>query len=408
MKFESKIESLLLNIDKEKIEEVIDNLLSNAFKFTPPNGNITMLLDQERSEFTANAVITISDNGIGIPEEKLVNIFDRFYQADSSSTKQYEGTGLGLAIVKEIVELHGGTITVNSKINTGTSFSIYLPVEETEIETAFSEIEEIKASEKNKNEENKSLILIVEDNHDVRSFIKENLDEKYRIEEATNGEEGISKAIEKIPDLIITDVMMPKVNGFELCNKLKNDHRTSHIPIVILTAKADEEDKIDGLQIGADEFLAKPFSSRELEIRVGNLVHIRQLLREKYKEISVIKSEDIKANPIDKDFLDKVFGLIKNHIEDQQFSVQKLADNMAMSVSQLNRKLNALINQSAGKLIRSTKLDYAAKLLEKNAGNITEIGYRIGFSDLPSFTNSFKEKFGISPSEYLKSRKENL
>ena len=224
-------------------------------------------------------------------------------------------------------------------------------------------------------------------------------------QEAVNGEEGIKKAIETIPDLIITDVMMPKIDGFELCTKLKNDQRTSHIPIIILTAKAGEQNNLDGLQIGADEFLAKPFSPRELEIRVGNLIHIRQLLREKYKEISVIKSEDVKANPIDKAFLDKVFGLIKNHLEDNQFSVQKLADEMAISVSQLNRKLNALINQSAGKLIRSTKLDYAAKLLEKNAGNITEIAYRIGFADVSSFTNSFKEKFGISPSEYLKNVK---
>ena len=403
VKFESKLESLLLDIDREKIEEVIDNILSNAFKFTPPNGKITLTLEEDKSEFTNYAVIKISDTGIGIAEDKLANIFDRFFQADSSSTKQYEGTGLGLAIVKEIVELHGGSITVTSKINTGTSFLIFLPVDETEIRS--SEIEQSKELEKIKIEEDKSLILIVEDNSEVRSYIKENLEANYRIEEAVNGEEGISKAIEKIPDLIITDVMMPKVDGFELCNKLKNDHRTSHIPIVILTAKANEEDKIGGLQIGADEFLAKPFSPRELEIRVGNLIHIRQLLREKYKEVSVIKSEDIKANPIDKEFLEKVFGLIKEHIEDQQFSVQILADKMAMSVSQLNRKLNALINQSAGKLIRSTKMDYAAKLLEKNAGNITEIGYRIGFSDLHSFTNSFKEKFGISPSEYLKQRK---
>ena len=405
MKFESKVESLLLSIDKEKIEEVIDNLLSNAFKFTPPGGKINMTLDEEKLEYTNNAVITISDTGIGIAEDKLANIFDRFFQADSSSTKQYEGTGLGLAIVKEIVELHGGSITVTSKINTGTSFSIFLPVLETE--SKLTETGETKSLEKIKSEEDKSLILIVEDNSEVRSYIKENLEQNYRIEEAVNGEEGISKAIEKIPDLIITDVMMPKVDGFELCSKLKNDQRTSHIPIVILTAKSGDETKLDGLQIGADEFLAKPFSPRELEIRVGNLIHIRQLLREKYKEISIIKSEDVKANPIDKKFLEKVFQLIKDHLEDQQFSVQKLADDMAMSVSQLNRKLNALINQSAGKLIRSTKLDYAAKLLEKNAGNITEIGYKIGFSDLPSFTNSFKEKFGISPSEYLKSKKEN-
>lgn len=401
--FDTKLRSLLLSIDKEKIEEVIDNLLSNAFKFTPANGKIRITIELEKFEFTENAVITICDTGIGIPEDKIAYIFDRFYQTDNSSTKQFDGSGLGLAIVKELIELHGGSITASSKVNSGTSFSIYLPVEASE--TDVIEAEEIISSERIKVEEDKSLILVVEDNSEVRSYIKENLEQNYRIEEALNGEEGIDKAIDKIPDLIITDVMMPKVDGFELCAKLKNDQRTSHIPIVILTAKADEKNKLGGLQIGADEFLAKPFSPRELEIRVGNLIHIRQLLREKYKEISVIRSEDIKANPIDKEFIDKVFIMVKDHLEDNQFSVQKLADEIGMSVSQLNRKLNALINQSAGKLIRSTKLDYAAKLLEKNAGNITEIGYRIGFSDLSSFTNSFKEKYGVSPTEYLKKKK---
>lgn len=403
LEFYSKIESLFLNVDKEKIEEVIDNLLSNAFKFTPPNGKISLMVAREKSGFTENAVILVSDTGIGIEENKLPNIFDRFFQADSSSTKQFEGSGLGLAIVKELVEMHGGSISVESKLNSGTTFSIRLPLEETEM--IISENDEIKTSENLQQDEDKPLILIVEDNFDVRNYIKENLERHYKIEEAVNGDDGIKKAIETIPDLIITDVMMPKVDGLELCTNLKNDQRTSHIPIIILTAKAGEQNKIDGLQIGADEFLAKPFSPRELEIRVGNLIRIRQLLREKYKEISVIKSEDVKASPIDKEFLDKVFGLIKNHLEDNQFSIQKLADEMAISVSQLNRKLNALINQSAGKLFRSAKLDYAAKLLEKNAGNITEIAYRIGFADVSSFTNSFKEKFSVSPSEYLKNLK---
>lgn len=399
--FKSAVDKLILNIDKERIEEVFDNLLSNALKFTSPNGSINISVDTEQSEFTSSAVITISDTGIGIPEEKLDHIFDRFFQVDSSSTKSFEGTGLGLAIVKDFVELHGGSITVSSKLNQGTAFKIYLPIEE--IEISASEVEESSIGEAVKTEyDDKPSVLVVEDNYEVRNYVKENLEQNFRVEEAVNGEEGINKAIEKIPDLIITDVMMPKVDGFQLCTKLKNDRRTSHIPIIILTAKADEENKFSGLSIGADEFLAKPFSPRELEIRVGNLIHIRQLLREKYKEISVIRTEDIKANPIDKEFLEKVFEQIKNQIENQQFSVQVLADEMAMSVSQLNRKLNALINQSAGKLIRSTKLDYAAKLLEKNAGNITEIAYRVGFADVSSFTNSFKEKFGVSPSEYLK------
>ena len=406
IKFISRVDSLSVNVDKVKIEEVIDNLLSNALKFTPANGSIVLTIDLEKSEYTESAIVSVADTGVGISEEKLPHIFDRFFQADNSSTRQFEGSGLGLAIVKELVELHGGTISVESKLNNGTTFYISLPIDEDKL---LSEENTLTLETKSDDAQDlKEMILIVEDNFDVRNYIKENLEQHYKIEEAENGEEGILKAIEKIPDLIITDLMMPKVDGFELCNKLKNDHRTSHIPIVMLTAKADEESKLDGLQIGADEFLAKPFSSRELEIRVGNLIRIRQLLREKYKEISVIKSEDIKANPIDKEFLDKVFLLIKNHLEDNQFSVQKLADELAMSVSQLNRKLNAIINQSAGKLIRLTKLDYAAKLLEKNAGNITEIAYRIGFADVSSFTNSFKEKFGISPSEYLKNQKANL
>lgn len=402
----NRIDSLFANIDIEKIEEVIDNLLSNALKFTPAKGKIIITVDVENIEFAENAIISISDNGVGISEEKISHIFDRFFQADNTSTREYEGTGLGLAIVKELVELHGGTITVESKLNEGTTFYISLPVIENE--QNIPEDETVLDEKSDTVDDLREMVLIVEDNYDVRNYIKENLEQHYRIEEAVNGEDGILKAIEKTPDLIITDLMMPKVNGFELCNKVKSDHRTSHIPIIMLTAKVDEQSKLDGLQIGADEFLAKPFSPRELEIRVGNLIRIRQLLREKYKEISVIKAEDVKANPIDKEFLDKVFSLIKNHLEDHQFSVQKLADEMAMSVSQLNRKLNALINQSAGKLIRSTKLDYAVKLLEKNAGNITEIGYRIGFSDLPSFTNSFKEKYGVSPTEYLKNRKESL
>ncbi|MEO8231035.1 MAG: ATP-binding protein [Ignavibacteriota bacterium] len=402
VQFFSYTDCLFTNIDKEKIEEVIDNLLSNALKFTPAKGKIVITINAENIDFTENAVISISDNGVGISEEKISHIFDRFFQADNSSTKEYEGTGLGLAIVKELVELHGGTITVESKLNEGTTFFISLPVLESEENLGEKEIE--KEHKPDSTDDFKEVVLIVEDNYDVRNYIKENLEHLYKIEEAVDGEDGILKAIEKTPDLIITDLMMPKVNGFELCNKIKNDQRTSHIPIIMLTAKVDEQSKLDGLQIGADEFLAKPFSSRELEIRVGNLIRIRQLLREKYKEISVIKSEDVNANSLDKEFLNKVFDLIRTHLEDDQFSVQKLADEIGMSVSQLNRKLNALINQSAGKLFRSTKLDYAAKLLKKNAGNITEIAYRIGFADVSSFTNSFKEKFGISPSEYLKNK----
>ncbi len=220
---------------------------------------------------------------------------------------------------------------------------------------------------------------------------------------AKNGEEGIKKAFETVPDLIISDVMMPIINGYDLTLKLKNDKRTSHIPIIMLTAKADEESKLKGLDLGVDDYLIKPFSRKELYARVGNLIKLRTLLKERYKEISAISLDKIDAKPMDQEFVERVFKTIKSNLENPQFGVVNLAGEVGLSVSQLNRKLNALINQSAGKLIRSTKLDYAAQLLKNKAGNISEIAFRVGFSDAPSFTHSFKEKFGYPPSEIFRS-----
>jgi signal transduction histidine kinase/DNA-binding response OmpR family regulator len=399
LKIVDKIDSQILFIDREKIEEVLDNLISNAFKFTAAGGTITVTIESQKADELDEIKISIEDTGIGIPKEKLSKIFDRFFQVDDTSTKQYEGTGLGLTIVKELVELHSGKIKVESEIGTGSKFTITLPVTKAS-EEILSEQTHVSLDK----DESRELILVVEDNPDVRSYIKENLENTYRVLEAVDGEDGIKKAIENIPDLIISDVMMPKADGYELCNKLKSDQRTSHIPLILLTAKADEKSKLEGLKLGADEFLSKPFSPKELDIRVGNLIKIRQLLREKYKEISVLNPQEINVASLDKIFLEKTFQIIKEHLEDNKFNITKLAEEVGMSVSQLNRKLNALINQSAGKLIRSTRLDYAAKLLEKKAGNISEIAYRIGFGDTPSFTHSFKEKFGCTPSEYLKSK----
>jgi len=245
--------------------------------------------------------------------------------------------------------------------------------------------------------------LIVEDNTEMRLYIQEQLIDNFNVVLAKNGEEGIKKAFDCVPDLILTDVMMPILNGYDLTEKIKNDRRTSHIPIIMLTAKADEESKLKGLDLGVDDYLIKPFSKKELYARVGNLIKLRSLLKERYKEISAISLDKIEAKPIDQEFLEKVFNSIKAHLEDPQFGVTLLAREIGMSVSQLNRKLNGLINQSAGKLIRSTKLDYSAQLLKTGAGNISEIAYRVGFSDTPSFSHSFKEKFGHPPSEHLKS-----
>ncbi len=408
-------------IDREKIEEVFNNLISNAIKFTPANGKIALsiFIEENQNEFVK---IIVADTGIGINPGDVPKIFDRFYQVDSSQTREYEGTGIGLAIVKEIIQLHKGTISVKSATGKGTEFSIQLPLGKQKFinEPNVEIVEEPKEifypdsneklnsiSDDNKEEVdeenlNKEVILVVEDNSDMRSFIKENLEQNYKVIEAKNGSEGVKKAFESIPDLIITDVMMPAMNGFELTEKVKSDTKTSHVPVIMLTAKADEESKLKGLDTGVDDYLIKPFSTKELHARVGNLIKLRRLLKEKYKEISAINPSEIDAKPIDQELLSKVFQTIKTHLEDPGFSVTILAEEVGMSVSQLNRKLNGLINQSAGKLIRSTKMDFASQLLKNKTGNISEIAYRIGFSDLSSFTNSFKEKFGISPSEFIK------
>jgi signal transduction histidine kinase/DNA-binding response OmpR family regulator len=423
LEFTSDHDSLYLYFDREKLEEIFNNLISNAIKFTPDAGLISLKVKEIENQNTIE--ITIEDTGVGINQESLPNIFDRFYQVDSSQTREFEGTGIGLAIVKELVDLHEGKIKVESTIGKGTSFIIYLKLgSEHLINKSFVEIvdekdtgkseehsrESINIDDKSQNEENedigikdKDIVLIVEDNTEMRLYIQEQLSENFSVVLAKNGEEGIKKAFDYVPDLILTDVMMPILNGYDLTEKIKNDRRTSHIPVIMLTAKADEESKLKGLDLGVDDYLIKPFSKKELYARVGNLIKLRSLLKERYKEISAISLDKIEAKPIDQEFLEKVFNSIKAHLEDPQFGVTLLAREIGMSVSQLNRKLNGLINQSAGKLIRSTKLDYSAQLLKTGAGNISEIAYRVGFSDTPSFSHSFKEKFGHPPSEHLKS-----
>lgn len=427
LEFNKADAKIFIFIDREKMEEVFNNLISNAIKFTPDSGKISLTI-LRNPDATDYVEIRLTDTGIGIKPEHLPHIFDRFYQVDSSQKRNYEGTGIGLAIVKELVELHNGWISVKSVPTEGTEFTVLLPlgkdyfsenpnvefvnvpnkIIETEKEPDFTaelKRNELLTSEDENENQEQDVIMVVEDNQDMRSFIKENLMGNFKIIEAKNGEEGVNRAFDTIPDLIITDVMMPAMDGYELSANLKSDKKTSHIPIIMLTAKADEESKLKGLHIGVDDYLIKPFSTKELNVRVDNLIKLRKLLKDRYKEISAMNISDIEAKPIDQEFLEKVFENIRTHIEDPGYGVAKLADEVGMSVSQLNRKLNALINQSAGKLIRSTKLDYASQLLKKRAGNISEIAFRVGFSDTPGFTHSFKEKFGCTPSEYLKSLK---
>jgi two-component system, sensor histidine kinase ChiS len=415
--FESEADFIPVSFDPDKMEKVFYNLVSNAFKFTPENGRITVSLGIEQNE---RVIIRVKDTGIGIPEDRINFIFDRFYQVDASITREHEGTGIGLALAKELVELHKGTIAASSKVNVGTEILISLPLDTNgsgEIETLESSAKDILPDQVGSTpeaieefyephdatpggNESREMILVVEDNPDVRSYIREQLEENYRVTEAGNGEEGITIAQDIIPDLIISDVMMPKMDGYQFSRAIRADEKTSHIPIIMLTARAAIDDKIDGLETGVDTYLTKPFNARELKANVKNLILQRLQLRKRFSKSTVIRPSEVSYVSVDQAFLEKTVKTIETHFQDEQFSVEILAQHLNMSVSQLNRKLNALIDQPPVKLIRSLRLQRAADLLTQKAGSVSEICYQVGFNDSSYFARAFKKQFGCSPSDY--------
>lgn len=419
LKFESNQDYVPVLFDPEKMEKIFYNLISNAIKFTPDKGEIKVTINQLDSVVE----IKIADTGKGISPENLKNIFNRFYQVDGSNTKEHEGTGIGLALAKELIELHKGRIQATSRLNEGTEFTITLPVgnikevpaenylidqlnsEENSAQSKIYYSEKSDITPTQTYEDNISLreiILIIEDNSDVRSYIREQFENEYKISEAVNGEEGLVKAQEEIPDIIISDVMMPKMDGYKFCKLLRINEKTSHIPVIMLTAKAGLDDKLLGLEIGADDYLTKPFSAKELKVRVKNLIYQRKELRKKFSVSTVIRPNEVTTQSVDQIFLNKVLNSIEKNYENEQYGVDKLANEMNMSISQLNRKLNALVNQPPGQIIRTYRLQRAADLLKQNAGSIAEICYKVGFNDQGYFSRAFKKQFGYSPTDYKK------
>jgi signal transduction histidine kinase/DNA-binding response OmpR family regulator len=425
-------ENIELFFDKEKMIKILSNLIINSFKFTPEDGTISISINYKPSLTAENSKmqfveIKIKDSGIGIDQEEISKLFDRFYQVDSSFTKEQQGSGIGLALVKELVELHNGSISVESKVGQWTEFTIYIPLgkehlnkeeiaEEKETDVILHETKNLMTSyiEENggkmnayndvKMGEDKTIILVVEDNYDMREYIKESLGIEYFVEEAINGEQGVRKAENLIPDLIISDIMMPKMDGNELVRVLKNDERTSHIPIIILTAKSGQESKLEGLETGADDYLTKPFDTKELQIKVRNLINIRKKLQEKFSRLTYLLTaqQDEKIMTMDEKFIFKVRSIIEKHISNQEFSVEHFADLMFMSRVQLHRKFIALINKSPGEFIRSFRLKRAAKLLMNKYGNISEVAYDVGFNTPSYFSEAFRKYYGCSPLEYYK------
>ena len=403
-------------------------------KFTPENEVVLFelsLLDNKSNIELASGIkkmsgaiisITIIDKGPGIAKEHLSHIFDRFYQVDVKQNRKFEGTGLGLSLSKELVELHHGSIQVESKPDMGSTFRVFLPIEK----QAYRQNEIVDFSQKSDNEtgqnegrislsepieesqatdsstEDKIQMLIVEDNPEMRAYITDYFKTSYSVVEAVDGKAGFDSAINIMPDIIISDLMMPVMDGIELCRKLKEDERTSHIPVILLSALAAIEDRIKGLETGADDYVAKPFNHAELQVRVQNLIDQRKVLFERFSNEIRLEASDIAASSVDVKFIDKLISIVERNMADPDLGVDQLTEELYLSRSQLHRKLKALTGQSATEFIRSIRLKRAARLFEQNTGSISETIYAVGFNNLSYFTRCFQRQFSLTPREYMK------
>jgi DNA-binding response OmpR family regulator/two-component sensor histidine kinase len=446
--FHSEEGEIPLYFDAPKMEEVMYNLLINAIKFTPSGGKISVSVtvgkdrqDQDKKEVDF-VYISLQDTGPGIPQEQLAHIFDRFYQSEGLKGRGHKGTGIGLALTKEVVLLHHGKIDVHSQEGKGTEFVIQLSMgrdhlkpneilstpegapgkgkckeieilhvtkgleaEEEEDNRDTGEVEpvgkvetDVRGNEMHPPEKN--IILVVEDEPDVREFIRAPLESFYTVVEAKDGQEGIAKAKEIIPDLIVSDIMMPGTDGYELCRVLKKDINTSHVPIILLTAKASEESIIQGLETGADDYITKPFNTKMLLNRIKNLIDLRRQLQLKIQRKKMLLPAEISVSSPDEKFLKEFQGIIEKNLSDPDFNVDELSKKLIMGRSTLFRKIQALTGETPNQFILSYRLERGAQLLREKFGNVTEVALDVGFSSAAYFAKLFKEKFHQTPSEF--------
>ncbi|WP_340110981.1 hybrid sensor histidine kinase/response regulator [Maribellus mangrovi] len=408
----SEVDELIMDFDSKKLSAVISNLLSNAIKFTPPEGKIIVHLNQITKGKNEFFCLKIKDNGPGIPKEEIDHIFNRFYQVGNSSARDEQGTGIGLALSKEFVELMGGSIRVESDVEKGCTFIIEIPVsnkaekvKENKVELAdkiISSSYEPAIVEQTKTDTNLPLVLIIEDNEDVAYYLQKSLIGKYETIHAKNGIEGIEMATSKIPDIIISDVMMPGKDGFEVCATLKSDELTDHIPIILLTAKAAIKDRLAGLSHGADAYLAKPFIAVELFTRLDQLILSRKKLRHKFENTGFGNILNKRVENPETKFLQKVIKIVHANISNHSFGAAQLAHELSLSESQIYRKLKAISGKSTAVFIRSIRLQKGKELIQTTDDTISEIAYEVGFNDPAWFSRAFKEEFGFAPSAMSK------
>ena len=408
--FTTDIPALQISFDPDKLERILFNLLSNAFKFTPEHGAIQVLVelqpgtgDNQQAQYVA---INVKDSGIGIPAEDRERIFERFFQHDVPGSILNQGSGIGLAISKEFVRLHQGTIAVESEVGKGTCFTVLLPVTTpvpepvATVTSALTEPVEEQTEQPGKTSRKKPVILIVDDNEDIRFYLKDNLRRNYIVYEAVNGAEGWEKTKQLQPDLVVSDVMMPVMDGMELCRTIKHDKHTSHIPVILLTARSAAEPKLEAFQVGANDYVTKPFSFEMLQSRIKNLLAQQEAMRKLFQKQIEVNPSEISVTSVDEQFIRQSIETVEQNISNPEFSVEDLSRALHMSRVALYKKLLALTGKSPLDFIRTIRLKRAAQLLEKSQYNISEIAYEVGFNNPKYFARTFRKEFGVLPSEY--------
>nr|WP_293838404.1 hybrid sensor histidine kinase/response regulator transcription factor [uncultured Arsenicibacter sp.] len=408
--------SFVAGADRDKLEKIVTNLLSNAFKFTPAGGEVRLEVICQ----TSRLEVTVSDTGIGIPAAHLPRIFDRFYQSDNGGSgnpdRSYEGTGIGLALVHELVTVQKGTVSVRSTEGEGTTFRVVLPLIPANFPDGIVDQAEARASvlpmpdllpptaapADPVNPSTEKMLLIIDDNADIRAFLRTLFAAEYVIIEAEDGQQGLEKATEVTPDLVICDLMMPRLDGFGFCRQMKTQEATSHIPVIMLTARATTEDRIEGYGLGADDYLTKPFDAAEIRARVRNLIRQRERLRQYFQVLQQVIPEPVSEQLIatENNFLKRLQAIVQARLSDSAFDVEELSRELSLSPRQLVRKIKALTGETVVEYIRNRRLERAEGLIRQGKLSIAEIAYEVGFENTSYFSRIFQERFGELPSTY--------
>ncbi|UII24600.1 ATP-binding protein [Fulvivirga maritima] len=407
--FDSTTSDFFASFDMDKLEKVLFNLLSNAFKFTPEKGKVHVEVSSFDSDGGMEELkvlqIRVTDTGIGISKEQQNKIFTRFFRSDTPGSVLNQGSGIGLAITKEFVKIHGGTINVESELGKGTVFTVRIPVkvvkptEQVEKQVEKANISDVIHGKASHNQDT-PLVLLVEDNEDFRFYLKDNLGVHFKIIEAQNGKEGWQRALSALPDLIVSDLSMPEMNGMELCEKVKADTRTSHIPFVLLTAHSNNDKKLKGLNVGADDYITKPFNFEILLSRIKNLIQQRQAMQEAYTKKISVETSEIDIVSLDDKLIQEAIKVVEENISNPDLSVEMLSRELGMSRTHLYKKMVSLTGKTPVEFIRKIRLQRAAQFLRKSQLTVAEVAYQVGFNNRKYFTKYFKMEYDVLPSTY--------